>query len=63
MNLFVPTDTAFGDSDVRTARHLTVTQAGDLLDWLEAHGIQAREVQIEPDGYILVRWQSAQRAA
>ena len=41
---------------VRSANHLTVTQAGELLDWLEGHGIQAQNVSIEPEGRVSVRW-------
>jgi hypothetical protein len=63
MNLFVPNVAAFGVSDERTAEHLTVTQAGELLDWLEGHGIQASDVEIDLDGYMSVSWQLRQSAA
>jgi hypothetical protein len=65
MELFVPPGTALegGDSDIRVAAHLTITDARDLLDWLEVHGIRARDVAIEPDGYMSVRWQIRQNAA
>jgi hypothetical protein len=63
MKLFAPNDSAFGNSDERMAEHLTVAEAGELLDWLEGHGIQARDVEIESDGYMSVRWQTRQKSA
>jgi hypothetical protein len=36
---------------------LTKTEAERLLDWLEAHGCEQREVLWEEDG-ITVRWRS-----
>jgi len=38
------------------AANLTVTQARDLLDWLEAHGVRASEVKADPAGKMIVRW-------
>jgi hypothetical protein len=35
---------------------LTVRQAEELLDWLEANGIMRREVLMRAGGYV-VRWQ------
>lgn len=35
---------------------LSVTEAGELLDWLEGHGIRDRNVAITPDGRMAVRW-------
>jgi hypothetical protein len=43
---------------VKLADHLTVTQAENLLDWLEVHGVHPRDVQIEPDGLMTVRWRT-----
>ena len=40
----------------RSAEHLTITQARDLLDWLEGKGIAAQEVTLEADGTMTVRW-------
>jgi hypothetical protein len=63
MKLFAPNDSEFGNSDEQVVEHLTVVEAGELLDWLEGHGIQARDVAIEPDGYMSVRWRISQKAA
>jgi hypothetical protein len=38
------------------AGNLTITEARDLLDWLEAHGIRASEVSADPAGKMIVRW-------
>lgn len=47
----------FGDpGEGRMVGGLSVTEAGELLDWLEGHGIRDREVQITPDGRMAVRW-------
>ncbi len=42
--------------DTRSADHLTVTEAGELLDWLEGHGIRPCDVEIDRDGLFSVRW-------
>jgi hypothetical protein len=41
---------------LRAAEHLTISQARDLLDWLQGQGISAHEVTLEPDGTMTVRW-------
>jgi hypothetical protein len=41
---------------VRSAEHLPIAAARDLLDWLEGHGIRAQEVIVEDDGTMTVRW-------
>ena len=46
---------------VRSAHHLNVSQARDLLDWLEAHGITAQEVVLDGDGTFSVRWSDQDR--
>ena len=38
------------------AENLTLSEARDLLDWLEAHGIQARAVEADPAGRMTIRW-------
>ena len=38
------------------AEHLPINVATDLLDWLEVHGIHSRNVSIDPDGRMTVRW-------
>jgi hypothetical protein len=38
------------------ADDLTLTEATELLDWLEGHGIAAREVHINEAGRMTVRW-------
>jgi hypothetical protein len=41
---------------MRAAEHLSISEARDLLDWLEGQGIRAHEVSIESDGKMTVRW-------
>jgi len=41
---------------MRVAEHLSIAEAGDLLDWLQGQGIRAQEVTLEPDGKMTVRW-------
>ena len=41
---------------IRSAEHLTVTEARDLLDWLEGQGARPTEVSVQADGYMSVRW-------
>jgi hypothetical protein len=41
---------------------LTMSQAEDLLDRLDACGIKCREVRLETDG-IVVRWRAGQIAS
>lgn len=41
---------------LHAAERLTITEARDLLDWLEGHGIRAHEVTLESDGTMTVRW-------
>ena len=41
---------------LQAAEHLTITQARDLLDWLQGQGIRAHEVKLEPDGTMTVLW-------
>jgi len=41
---------------MQAAEHLTITEARDLLDWLQGRGIRADEVKLEPDGKMTVRW-------
>jgi hypothetical protein len=38
------------------ADDLTLTEATELLDWLEGHGIVAREVEVNEAGLMTVRW-------
>jgi hypothetical protein len=38
------------------AEHLTLTEAADLLDWLEGHGIEAQEVSLDIAGRLTIRW-------
>ena len=42
-------------SGLTEAANLTISQARDLLDWLEAHGIRASEVTVDPAGKMIVR--------
>ncbi len=41
---------------MRSAEHLSIAEARDLLDWLQGQGIRAHEVALEPDGKMTVRW-------
>ena len=43
------------DSAGEEGRGLTKTEAEDLLDWLEAHGIQDRQVSYQPGKGFFVR--------
>ena len=36
--------------------HLTIAEATELLDWLEGHGIRAKDVSLDTDGLLTVRW-------
>jgi hypothetical protein len=38
------------------AEDLTLTEATELLDWLEGHGIRAQEVQLNELGRMTIRW-------
>ena len=38
------------------AEDLTLTEATELLDWLEGHGIRAQEVQLNEVGRMTIRW-------
>ena len=38
------------------AEDLTLTEATELLDWLEGHGIRAQEVQLDETGRMTIRW-------
>ncbi len=41
---------------VRVAPGLTFDEARDLLDWLEANGVTATDVEVEESGLVTVRW-------
>ena len=41
---------------IRSAEHLTVTEARDLLDWLEGQGVRPTTVNVQADGHLTVRW-------
>ena len=38
------------------AENLSLTEATELLDWLEGHGIRADEVRMTEDGKMTIRW-------
>ena len=40
----------------QVAEHLSISEARDLLDWLQARGVRAEEVKLDPDGTMTVRW-------
>ena len=42
--------------ETRSADHLPISGARDLLDWLEGQGIAAEQVVVEDDGTMTVRW-------
>jgi hypothetical protein len=52
----VDTSRAEGLGCVKVADHLSVSEASELLDWLEGHGIEPREVSIDAEGRMTVRW-------
>jgi hypothetical protein len=39
-----------------SASGLTIREAEELLDWLEANGFKQREVVYTPDSKLTVRW-------
>jgi hypothetical protein len=41
---------------VEIAQGLTLTEAQELLDWLENQGVKQHEVDLDDDGLITVRW-------
>jgi hypothetical protein len=41
---------------MKSAEHLPISAARDLLDWLEGQGIRAHDVKLEADGTMTVRW-------
>lgn len=43
-------------SPMRIAQGLTLDEARDLLDWLEANGVDNPELDIEDVGDFTVRW-------
>lgn len=40
----------------RAADGLTIAEARDLLDWLEAHDAGPMRVEVEESGRVTVRW-------
>jgi hypothetical protein len=47
------------DADVasqREAADLSMTEARDLLDWLEGNGLHPSNVELTPAGRMTVRW-------
>lgn len=44
------------DPALRSAEHLNLSAARDLLDWLDGHKIRPTDVVLEPDGTMTVRW-------
>jgi hypothetical protein len=38
----------------RIAQELTIESARDCLDWLEAHGVDQAEVEIDPAGRVAI---------
>ncbi|MCE9532204.1 MAG: hypothetical protein K8T89_13955 [Planctomycetes bacterium] len=42
---------------MRVRTDLTFQEARDLLDWLDAHGISARVVDVTDEGDVTVRWE------
>ena len=41
---------------VHSAHHLTLTEARDLLDWLETQRIPSDNVTFDDDGFMSVQW-------
>jgi hypothetical protein len=42
---------------VRVVSGLTFDKARDLLDWLEANGVQKADAEVEDSGLVTVRWE------
>jgi hypothetical protein len=51
-----PDDTPVESAALREAENLSLSEAGDLLDWLENHKIRPLTVELTPEGRITVRW-------
>ncbi|WP_157369354.1 hypothetical protein [Zavarzinella formosa] len=43
-------------SRLTIAEELPIDQAGQLLDWLESHGIAASKIELTTTGRLTVRW-------
>jgi hypothetical protein len=50
-----PESTAPEETAWQERSGLTLREAEDLLDWLEAHGVTQREARVTPEG-CTVRW-------
>src|SRR5947208_16964271 len=46
-------------ASIYEAAELSLSEATDLLDWLENHQIRASEVDMNPAGRVTVRWVAA----
>jgi hypothetical protein len=42
----------------QAAHDLTIVEARELLDWLEAHHLAPVEIFLQEDGLVTVRWQA-----
>ena len=44
------------------AEELPIDQAGQLLDWLESHGISPNNIELTTTGRLTVRWREEEAA-
>ncbi len=44
------------------AEEMPIDQAGQLLDWLESHGIAAGQIELTSTGHLTVRWRDEDAA-
>lgn len=60
----VPDDGSLPGNPARLtiAEELPIDQAGQLLDWLESHGIAASNIELTTTGRLTVRWREEDAA-
>lgn len=51
-----PTDGVARPASVQEAARLSLSEATDLLDWLENHQIRPSDVEMDAAGRVTVRW-------
>lgn len=49
-------------SRLTIAEELPIDQAGQLLDWLESHGISSNNIELTSTGRLTVRWREDEAA-
>lgn len=61
---FIPDDGSLPrqPSRLTIAEELPIDQAGQLLDWLESHGVTAGQIELTSTGQLTVRWRDDEAA-